>query len=40
MPKHINFKNSDALLNKMFDAIHGYDLALLYPNLESIEKNV
>lgn len=38
MPKHINFKHSDALLNKMFDAIHGYDLALLYPNLESIEK--
>lgn len=38
MPRHINFKHSDALLDKMFDAIHGYDLALLYPSLEDIEK--
>ena len=38
MPRHINFKHSDALLDKMFDAIHGYDLALLYPSLEEIEK--
>ena len=38
MPRNINFKHSDALLDKMFDAIHGYDLALLYPSLEEIEK--
>lgn len=38
MPRHINFKHSDALLDKVFDAIHGYDLALLYPSLEDIEK--
>lgn len=38
MSKRINFKHSDALLNKMFEAIHGYDLAVLYPNLENIEK--
>lgn len=38
MSKKINFKHSDVLLDKMFDAIHGYDLALLYPSLEDIEK--
>lgn len=38
MAKKINFKHSDALLDKMFDAIHGYDLAVLYPSLEDIEK--
>ncbi len=38
MSKRINFKHSDALLDKMFEAIHGYDLAVLYPNLEDIEK--
>lgn len=38
MAKRINFKHSDALLDKMFEAIHGYDLALLYPSLEDIEK--
>jgi magnesium transporter len=38
MAKRINFKNSDALLDKMFDAIHAYDLSVLYPSLDDIEK--
>ncbi len=38
MAKRINFKNSDALLDKMFDAIHAYDLSVLYPQLDEIEK--
>lgn len=38
MAKRINFKNSDALLDKMFDAIHAYDLSVLYPQLDDIEK--
>lgn len=38
MSKRINFKQNDALLKKMFNAMHAYDLALLYPSLEVIEK--
>lgn len=38
MARQINFKHSDEALKKTFKAIHAYDLSVLYPSLEEIEK--
>ncbi len=38
MSKKINFKHSDETLKKTFKSIHAYDLAMLYPSLDDIEK--
>ena len=38
MQRKINFKHSDESLKKIFKGIHAYDLSIIFPSLDEIEK--